>query len=525
MSGRSRQLALGIVPLDPGTCALVLENRGVDDIGGFGAQGVGRWRGSGSFSAAVTIALLLATGCTEGVLETTQVPEGMTAPGTGVVADLETTTTTSPPAFRTSLEQVFGGLISENEPPTAEWVGDMPFVAKSFMAAVTVGGPGLVAAGTAHSGDEAGTDAAVWTSPDGRAWARLEDDGGVFGGEGLETDQWVNDVAGGRRGVVAVGADGLLFEHDAAVWVSSDGLAWERLPPDPEVFGGEGDQIMYAVLQAPEVVIAIGESAGEVAAWVSDDGRQWSRAEVNDDSMATGMEPSLMVDVAATDTGFVGVGSSGPDAQPAVWLSPDGHSWSRLVASMAGGGSGFESPMSPMSGVAAGELGLVAIGTELRVDEDPTTTARATWRPLVWTSADGFEWRLLESTFVGPTDEEETSRYAYLKEGSPVVLTDVAWDGDRLFAIGEYDLEPSAYATPNFVTLWTSMDGGSTWEVADELTLPATEPGRGARAFTRFGDSLVLVGLDDVPAGEHPEGGWTTYAQTPAVWIADLPAP
>lgn len=31
-----------------------------------------------------------------------------------------------------------------------------------------------------------------------------------------------------------------------------------------------------------------------------------------------------------------------------------------------------------------------------------------------------------------------------------------------------------------------------------------------------------LVGLDDVPAGEHPEQGWMTYADTPAVRIASL---
>ena len=93
-----------------------------------------------------------------------------------------------------------------------------------------------------------------------------------------------------------------------------------------------------------------------------------------------------------------------------------------------------------------------------------------------------------------------------------------------MLAIGGYEPAPVANAVPSFVTLWISVDGGSTWQITDETTRLPTESGRGAWAFTRFGDSAVLVGNDDIPSGKHPEYGWMTWARTPAVWITSLPA-
>jgi hypothetical protein len=369
----------------------------------------------------------------------------------------------------------------------------------------------------------------------GRAWQRIDDDAGVFGDvmsvTGAGSDQFINDIAGGSLGVVAVGADGLILGHDAAVWISSDGLVWERLPHDADVFGGEGDQFMHSVVQTSGSVIVVGESGGVAAAWVSRDGSQWARADVNDESIRAGAEPSVMNDVAIASDGLVAVGSAGVDLGPAVWLSTDGVTWERLVDSIAGEQSGFstdDSAMSPMTAVAAGEHGLVAIGTKLLDASSSIYGAEWTAGPVVWTSDDGYEWQLLDSSFLEVNDQQETSRYAYLKRGSPVLLDDVAWDGDRMLAIGGYELIPSGtHGNPGFVTIWTSTDGGSTWQVAGETTLPPTgsQSDRGARSFTRLGDSVVLVGSDDIPVGRHPEHGWMTYGLTPGVWIANLPAP
>ncbi len=439
------------------------------------------------------------------------------------------------PPVLVRLTQVLGGSVSTDPPPTPVVVGDTTDVDGSEMATVTVGGPGLVAGGSSHTVEVKGIDAAVWVSPDGRAWQRIDDNAGVFGDAmsvtGAGSDQFINDIAGGSLGVVAVGADGLILAHDAAVWISSDGLVWERLPHDADVFGGEGDQFMHSVVQTSGSVIVVGESGGVAAAWVSRDGTQWARADVDDESIRAGAEPSVMNDVAVAGAGLVAVGSAGVDLGPAVWLSPDGVTWERLVDSAAGEQSGLstdDSAMSPMTAVAAGERGLVAIGTKLRDASSSIYGARWTSGPVVWTSDNGYEWQLLDSSFLEVTDQQETSRYAYLKGGTLVLLEDVAWDGDRVLAIGGYELIPSGtHDNPGFVTVWASMDGGSTWQVAGETTLPPTgsQSRRGARAFTRLGDSVVLAGSDDIPVGRHPEHGWMTYGSTPGVWIANLPAP
>lgn len=439
------------------------------------------------------------------------------------------------PPVLVNLTQVLGGSVSTDPAPTPVFVGDMTDVDESEMATVTVGGPGLVAGGSSHTVEVEGIDAAVWVSSDGRAWQRIDDDARVFGDAmsvtGAGSDQSINDVAGGSFGVVAVGSDGLVLEHDAAIWVSNDGLVWERVPHDVDVFGGEGDQFMHSVVQASGSVIVVGESGGEAAAWMSRDGIQWARAEVNDESIGAGVEPSVMNDVVIAGVGLVAVGSAGVDSGPAVWLSPDGVTWDRLLDSMAGEQSGFstdESAMSPMTAVAAGDRGLVAIGTKLLDASSSTDGARWTSGPLVWTSDDGREWQLVDSSFLEVTDQQETSPYAYLKGGDSVLLEDVSWDGDRILAIGGYELIGSGtHDNPGFVTIWASTDGGSTWQVAGETTLPPTgsQSHRGARSFTRLGDSVVLAGSDDIPVGKHPEHGWMTYGSTPGVWIADLPTP
>ncbi len=491
---------------------------------------------------AVSLLVLSVVGCNAESVEmsgTSSAPRVSTSTDT---SNPETTTSSSLPPD-VSLIQVFGGSTSEQNSLALEDGTRPEWVQWSYMTAVTVGGPGLVAGGVLHSADAQPTDAAVWVSadaqptdaavwvsPDGRSWTRIDGESGVFGDATSSADepsnQAITDLAGGSLGVVAVGTDGLASGKDGAVWVSSDGRAWERVL-DEDVFGGEGDQIMHSVVQVAGQVVVVGESGGYASAWVSSDGRQWDRAEVNDASIEAGVEPSVMNDVAATRFGLVAVGSSGLDIGPAVWLSADGATWDRLLDSMAGPESGFsdsDSALSPMTAVAASDHGFVAIGTKGRQNEPQSNTdwPWTTNGPLVWTSADGYEWRLVDSTFLEVASDRETSQFAYMKRGAPVQLEDVAWVGDRMIAIGGYEnLGVGFKAHPRFVTVWISTDGGSTWHPTAETSLPLTDRWRGARAFTQFDVSFVLVGNDDIPAGKHPKYGYPTWADTAAVWIAD----
>ena len=126
------------------------------------------------------------------------------------------------------------------------------------MESVTVGGPGLVAVGS-HGSRWAQTDimdAAVWTSPDGITWTRVPHNEAIFGGpDELDEDIAVMlSVTQGGPGLVAVGFAGT----DAAVWTSPNGVTWSRVPHDDAVFGGEMDQGMYSVTVGGPGLVAVG---------------------------------------------------------------------------------------------------------------------------------------------------------------------------------------------------------------------------------------------------------------------------
>jgi hypothetical protein len=198
------------------------------------------------------------------------------------------------------------------------------------LAAVTAGGPGLVAIG-----GERLTGHVAWTSPDGVSWTRIPDDAGVF------EDGWITDLTAGGPGLVAVGGtngDG----NDAAVWTSTDGTTWTQVT-DSGAFGGAGNQWMDAVTSGPGGLVAVGTSYAEAggargAVWFSADGVTWTRVP-NDDAvfaaMIDGGDESTMnlFDVAAFGPGYVAVGQESAEDRSVVLVSPDGLTWTRLSRS------------------------------------------------------------------------------------------------------------------------------------------------------------------------------------------------
>ena len=445
--------------------------------------------------ASLTLALMLLTvGC--GVDRTVE-PTTTSGPRitTTATSQAPTTAVTSRPVTTetsmTSTTVAEPGLMWARVPHDAAVFGDSSY--DQGMHGLVIGGPGLVAVGSDESPGDYGyrdQDAAVWTSADGLAWARVPHDEAVFGGScpqntyGLNCSQAMYGVVAGGPGLVAVGyeADSPGMEENAAVWTSVDGLNWRRVPRDEAVFGGPDNQGMENVTAGGPGLVAVGydESGGDrdAAVWTSVDGLTWRRVP-HDEAIFGGAGWQAMESVAAGGPGLVAVGYDASDRGAAVWTSTDGVAWTPVPYDDAVFGS------SRMESVAAAGPGLVAVGSDSS-GGDPDGA--------VWTSADGLSWIRVppdEAVFGGPGWEE---MYGVAAAGLGVIAVGHERSGDDWNAV-----------------VWTSADG-LTW------TRARSDGGdfggwydQGMYAVAAGGPGVVAVGYAD---------GQGIYAETnAAVWV------
>ena len=237
---------------------------------------------------------------------------------------------------------------------------------RHIMYSVTRGGPGLAAVGA----DAGQGRPAAWTSVDGRAWTRSAIADLDVAGKGIRE---MRSVAAGGPGLVAVGYD--QTRRAAAVWTSTTGESWERLAHDEAVFGGDGQQLMSEVICGGPGLVAVGRARASRQTgliWVSDDGLTWTRLDAHGSRASyeflRAMRKREVRSVTRFGTSLVAVGRHVDG--PAVWLSEDGFTWSRVAIPPKGGS---------MSAVTAVGSRLVAVGF------------RAS-RPSVWSSHDGLSW-------------------------------------------------------------------------------------------------------------------------------------
>jgi hypothetical protein len=309
---------------------------------------------------------------------------------------------------------------------------------------VVNGGPGLVAVGALgdwNSYDEI-SQAAVFVSRDGVDWERL--DSALFVGE---ESMAIDSIAVGPDStLVAFGRDG----NDQALFVSPDGLEWERINSD--VFGYGGRMGVQDVIAGGPGFVAVGNDGdSNAAAWLSVDGRDWVRVE-GDAFLATEEDDWTvgMWSVTEGGPGFVAIGPAGLSGgtgtrgggfdRMAVWLSADGTDWERSADLED------KSPGSVSSDPESGRV--IAFGSDM------------------WTSDDGYTWT---------KSEQQDPRIQPRWEPS------LAWDGDRVVAGGP-DVN---------LSLWVSGDRGSTWSRIDRNNPVFEDSGVGS--VTRFGDTFVAV--------------------------------
>ena len=423
----------------------------------------------------IIVIAVLAASC--GVSDSSVEPSTTAPPVTSSTA-APTTSTTVPPTTTTEAPTDTGSSFTLTWFRVLDDGAALAGNGSQMMVSVTVGGPGLVAVGSDFSGGD--VDAAVWTSPDGITWSRVPHNEAVFGGEG---DQEMVSVNVGGPGLVAVGWEGSLFDQDAAVWISPDGIAWSRVPHNEELFGGWSDQEMVSVTAAGSGLVAVGPDLSdfEAGVWISPDGVTWSRPPA--DTTAFGGEHiQSMMSVTAGGPGLVAVGweATWGDIDATAWTSVDGISWSRVpTLGAAFTGEGVQS----MSSVTAGGPGLVAVGLD---------SSRSGEDAAVWTSTDGIIWSRVPdvAAFLGGPGNQGMVSVAARDDG----LVAVGHDGRG----GDFD-----------AAVWASPDGITWARVAhDEATLG----GEGDQVMS----SVAVAGLGMVAVGREVSDGNSTAA----VWIA-----
>jgi hypothetical protein len=165
--------------------------------------------------------------------------------------------------------------------------------------------------------------ARFWTSPDGLAWTRVQDNEAF-------ADARVLALARRADRLVAVGTTGIEGRPSgSAAWTSTDGTTWERAPDTPALGSG---MMLGLTAGGPGFVAAGNDLAVEAAAvWTSPDGRAWTSVERQASFDNYGLKIT-MADVAAAGPGLVAVGhfvfgTQFPEG--AVWSSTDGRTWTR----------------------------------------------------------------------------------------------------------------------------------------------------------------------------------------------------
>jgi hypothetical protein len=249
--------------------------------------------------------------------------------------------------------------------PSAWWSGDgrtwqraevprPPGSAAGTMSGLVAVGERLVAVGWVGSGDT--TEAAAWVSDDGKVWrAGSVDDAGASS---------MHDVIARPRGLLAVGVDTSADrEGDGAVWASPDGTAWRRV--DITGVDGLGAQTLDRVVSSGGNLLAVGqepEGAGTVArVRQSVDGSGW--AEVDTD-LPAGSEVSGLTRLPDARLAAAGSVSIAGRRQPRVWLvDAAGRTWEPQALADAGRAGRRVDILGVAAAGGSAADGLVAVGS------------------------------------------------------------------------------------------------------------------------------------------------------------------
>lgn len=255
---------------------------------------------------------------------------------------------------------------------------------------LTAGEPGFVVVGV----DDEPPIAAISFSSDGVTWVQIANEEGILSGASESSWTIARDVAYGPAGYVVIGEDDFTSaDVKGAVWISPNGLDWQRIDHQDAAFGIPDTETwfsMFAVTHGDSGYVAVGVIDGparhSAAFWRSVDGNRWELYEV-DLPGGGGVE-----DVIALQHGYLAAGEilvateEGSRSQAALWYSPDGATWTRLPTDEAFSPDGRQSMLAQ---IAADGRSVVAYGfLERPVADPPAADPQATheWVDTIWYS-------------------------------------------------------------------------------------------------------------------------------------------
>ena len=219
--------------------------------------------------------------------------------------------------------------LAEVPPPPTESFAAQGYAAPTVdMQGIVVAGDTLVAWGNAaatNAAEDTMVEPVLWTSNDGRSWARVLDVAGIG---------WLQDLAAGPNGFVAIG--GADLTDSGGIWFSADSRVWQ--PAEAEGFRdvqrSSPELILSSIAAASSGYVAAAGEGGcgvepcpgaRAVIWSSPDGRSWSRMPSDDrfevaDPQGTAKHTGTWATSAvAWDSHFVVGGSY--DASPVIWIS------------------------------------------------------------------------------------------------------------------------------------------------------------------------------------------------------------
>jgi hypothetical protein len=379
-------------------------------------------------------------------------------------------------------------------------VPEQPALEHGWISAVTPGGPGYVAVGgTVGCSDPASPscdddDAAVWVSADGLTWERIGSQSfrgdaarEARDGDRIDGHQYMNDVTLGPAGLVAVGAAPVIDPDRPAGYLDRPGI-W--LSPDGRQWERLAyDEDLFSGVEELLRIVTFGDrlvAVGEADAWLSDDGTDWERVAIDSNIFAG------VLDLTIWNEALVAVG--GVDGNPAVWMSEDGLSWSQVDD------ADFGAAFVILQGVGGNADGLVALGA-----------AHSNGIVSAWSSVDGNDWA------VAPEWNEQV------------------WGAQARTALsvsrGTGGIEDDIILINGPATLWGTANGGDQWFSAGEFDGGLLEAliGSASSAFNTINQVLIvdnqLLAFGKVVAWSGTEPIGACYLDTgwcradAAIWV------